>query len=204
MPKPIEGHMINGKFMDLGGRVYDIVPGEAVILGDVTGATGTPNNGNGTMDKSKPQSPQPQAGQTPVTPSKETTPQPQAKEETPQSPPETPPTPPVPAEAQAQTPPNSAIIYPGCISFEILKAVQTSSFAQVTIRAHCKELFADSVVHYDFETIKQICDSDIWVSQPGDFLKFKQTALKTAHAEAVKTAQEILCEQFNQKENQDT
>ena len=190
--------------MDLGGRVYDIVPGEAVILGDVTGATGTPNNGNGTMDKSKPQTPQPQAGQTPVTPSKETTPQPQVEEKTPLSPPETPPTPPELPEAQAQTPPNSAIIYPGCISFEILKAVQTSSFAQVTIRAHCKELFADSVIHYDFETCEKIYRSDTALGYPSDFLKFKQSALKLAHAEAVKTAQEILCEQFNQKENQDT
>lgn len=196
MPKPIEGHMINGKFMDREGRVYDIVPKEAVILGDITGETGDPNNGNGTKDKS---TPQPQPGPTPATPAKEKTPQPK-----PQAEEKTPPTPPVPAEAQAQTPPNSAIIYPGCISFEILKAVQTSSFAQVSVRAHCKGVFADSVIHHDFETSKQICDSDIWVSQPGDFLKFKQSALKTAHAEAVETARKILCEQFSQKENQDT
>lgn len=194
--------MINGKFIDSGGRVYDIVPAEAVILGDIT--TGNPGNGNGNGNGTTPQTPQPQAGPAQAIPSKEEIPQ--AKEKAPPSPPETPPTPQTPAEVpqpKATAPVNSAAAYPGCISFEILKAVQTTSFAQVSVRAHCKGMYADSVIHYDFETFKQIDDSDIWVSQPGDFLKFKQSALRTAHAEAVETAKEILCKQFNQKENQD-
>ena len=199
MPKPIEGHMINGKFIDSGGRVYDIVPAEAVILGDIT--TGNPGNGNGNGNGTTPKTPQPPAGPAQAIPSKEEVPQ-----VAPPSPPETPPTPQTPAEVpqpKATAPVNSAAAYPSCISFEILKAVQTTSFAQVSVRAHCKGMYADSVIHYDFETFNQIDDSDIWVSQPGDFLKFKQSALRTAHAEAVETAKEILCKQFNRKENQD-
>lgn len=181
---PIEGHMINGKFMDTGGRVHKHVPKDAVILDTLSGDG---QNGNGSTAGTNPTNPVEQ----PQQPDQKD--QSDAGSNSPPSPPATPQTPPLnAAPQQPQT-------YPKCISYQILKAVQTTSFVQVSVRAHCKGQFADSAIHYDFETIEELYKNWKTDETTGSFIGFKKDAMKLAHAEAIETARKILCEQYNQE-----
>lgn len=166
--------MVNGKFVDLHGMVHKFIPPDAEILNSTDGKDSkgtTPHNGNNNGS-------QPQQTTHPSIPQ--------------------------PAEASGSYPTLGNYTYPKCISYEILRAVQTSSMAQVSVRAHCNGKFADAVVHYDFEVYEQLYavePEDPDHQNPEiDILKFKQTALKVAHAEAVKIAKKLLCEQ-KEREN---
>lgn len=106
-----------------------------------------------------------------------------------------PPTPPATPE------PAPTLIYPKCISYEIIRAVQTTSFAQVSIRAHCKGQFADAVIHYDFETTDQLYQLDPDCKNPEiGSLEFRQHAMEKAQEEAVEISRRLLCSQYP-KEN---
>jgi hypothetical protein len=185
----LQGNIVNGKFVDMHGMVYQIMPPGAEILNSTDGSdtkdtqntkNTTPSNGNGNSgNKTKqPTSNPPTPPATPLTPKATEQTQPPAA---PASQPQTPP------PISPNISPNNT--YPKCISFEILRAVQTPSMAQVSVRAHCKGQFADAVVHYDFEVYEQAPDTNI--------ITFKQTALQSAHAEAVQIAKKLLCEQNN-------
>ena len=180
---PIEGHMINGKFMGTDGRVYKPTPKDAVILDTLSG-----NGSNGNESTT---------GSNPATPTEQPQ-QPAQKEHLDvgsTTPPAPPATPPIPQKDAAPQP----VTYPKCISYQILKAVQTTSFVQVSVRAHCKDQFADSVIHYDFDTIEELYRAGDLKEEIGTFLGFKKDAIKLAHAEAIQVAKQILCEQYKQE-----
>ena len=122
-------------------------------------------------------------------------PEPTDQQTAPLPPPQTPPIPHSAEQPQAPAAPAQTLnppAYPKCISYELLRAVQTPSMVQVSIRAHCKGQFADAVVHYDFEVYEQAPGTEI--------ISFKQTAMKLAHAEAVEIARKLLCEQPEAKQ----
>ncbi|MBC2746246.1 MAG: hypothetical protein HF975_04420 [ANME-2 cluster archaeon] len=151
----LKGHMVNGKFMDESGRVYDTVPKDAEIIDSIgkgkrTAGKVNGNGNTGNTDTDKPESRTPdQVHQAPI---------------------------------QADQ-----VYYPKGVSYEILDAEQTTTYAQITVRAHYKGQYADAVIHHDFEVEEKLMSDQ-------EFLKFRQTSLETAYAKAVQIARKLLCE----------
>jgi hypothetical protein len=171
----IKGQMVNGKFVDEYGMVHKFVPKGAEI-----------------MDTNNKPTPEPATEPAPVPTEQETKPEWVSD--------------PVLPTAQPVQP---AEYLPRCISIEVREAVQDARMAQVIVRAHCKGQYADAVVHYDFEVCEQqqrleCSQSPAAKEGNGNYqstnlslqmLKFRQTALITAQAEAIRIAKDILYEQ---------
>lgn len=70
------------------------------------------------------------------------------------------------------------------VSSEILKAIQTKEFAEVTVRTYLGSQFVDTIVHHDFENNRQMLLLEMAAKHPETVSGFSEKGIPTFNPEA--------------------